>query len=299
SVPQLAIWDDHDYGLGDGDRTFPGKEASTAVFREYWANPRYGLAGGTGMSQTPRASQTPRVSQTPRLSQTPGASQTPGVPQKPGVPQTPGVFFRWSIGDVDFFLLDGRTFRDPNALPDGPGKTQLGVRQKRWLKSGLKKSRAVFKVLVSPGAWTEGKGPGGDSWASFLHERDELFDFIRDEGVTGVFLLAGDAHRPQMNVIPRSARGGYDLYEVISSPLAQTVERGKLGRGEKGGFRRVRPPNAYVFNFGLLEFDTAAAPPRVTIRLIDAEGKSLWRPLVLTAEDLKPGARSRDRTVRD
>ncbi len=256
TVPQLAIWDDHDFGLNDGNRTFPAKEKSLAVFREYWANPRYGIPG------TPRAS------------------------------QTPGVFFRWSIGNVDFFFLDARTYRDPNNFPDFRGKTHLGVRQKAWLKTALRKSHAVFKVLVAPGAWTEGKGPGGDSWASFLYERNEIFDFIRDEGVTGVFLLAGDAHRPQINVIPWSERGGYDLYEVISSPLAQRVSREVLGTGD---FRRVRAPNADTVNFGLLEFDTKARPARVTIRLIDAGGKELWKPVVLTADDLKPGVKSWDR----
>ncbi|MFQ5913116.1 MAG: alkaline phosphatase D family protein [Nitrospinota bacterium] len=260
SVPQLAVWDDHDYGLNDGDRTFPAKKRSLAVFREYWANPQYGLPG------------------------------------RPGVQQTPGVFFRWSIGNVDLFLLDARTFRDPDSLPDGPRKTHLGIRQKDWLKASLKRSRAVFKVLVAPGAWTESKGPGGDSWASFLDERNEIFDFIQKEGVTGVFLLAGDSHRPQVNVIPWSEHGGYDLYEVISSPLAQKVKRKPLGNGN---FRHLRPPNAYTLNFGFLEFDTQAEPARVKIRLMDAEGKDLWTPLSLTADDLKPGVKSWNRILRE
>ena len=250
SVPQLAIWDDHDYGLNDGDRRFSGKAKSFKVFSEYWANPAYGLPG------------------------------------------TPGVFFRWSIGDVDFFLLDTRTYRDPNYTLDGPDKTHLGTRQKEWLKAGLRKSRAVFKVLVASGGWTEGKGGFGDSWGAFLNERDEIFNFIRDRGITGVFLLAGDSHQPQINVIPWSAFGGYDLYEVISSPLAQGVYRGRFW---PGGFRPVRPPNAFSTNFGLLEFDTAAQPARVTLRLIDTEGKDLWKPVILTTDDLKPGVRSWDR----
>ena len=250
SVPQLAIWDDHDFGLNDGDRRFSGKGNSLRVFREYWANPGYGLPG------------------------------------------TPGVFFRWSIGDVDFFLLDTRTHRDPNRTLDGPDKTHLGTRQKEWLKAELRRSRAVFKVLVASGAWTEGKGGLGDSWGAFLNERDEVFRYIRDHGITGVFLLAGDSHLPRINVIPWSDFGGYDLYEVISSPLAQGVYRGRF---LPGGFRPVRPPNAFSKNFGLLEFDTMAEPARVTLRLIGEKGGDLLKPVILTTDDLKPGVRSWDR----
>ncbi|MFQ5739432.1 MAG: iron-containing alcohol dehydrogenase, partial [Acidobacteriota bacterium] len=43
SRPQLAIWDDHDYGLNDSDRTNPVKKEALRVFQQYWANPAYGL----------------------------------------------------------------------------------------------------------------------------------------------------------------------------------------------------------------------------------------------------------------
>lgn len=44
SVHQYAIWDDHDFGPNDADRTFAGRETSLRVFRDYWANPQYGTA---------------------------------------------------------------------------------------------------------------------------------------------------------------------------------------------------------------------------------------------------------------
>src|SRR5690606_14947092 len=136
STPQLAVWDDHDYGLNDHDRTSPMREAALAVFRRYWANPSYGL------------------------------------------PDAPGVFFRWSYGRVDWFFLDVRSYRDPNREPDGPAKSMLGVKQLEWLRNGLRASSAPFKLLVSGSGWSKAKGPGGDSWASYLDERDRLFDWI-------------------------------------------------------------------------------------------------------------------------
>ncbi|MEO1436390.1 MAG: alkaline phosphatase D family protein [Bacteroidota bacterium] len=40
-----AIWDDHDYGPNDSDRSFIYKERAQEVFEYFWANPSYGLNG--------------------------------------------------------------------------------------------------------------------------------------------------------------------------------------------------------------------------------------------------------------
>ncbi len=49
SVHQYAIWDDHDFGPNDSDRSFAGRETSLRVFRDYWANPQYGTAETPGV----------------------------------------------------------------------------------------------------------------------------------------------------------------------------------------------------------------------------------------------------------
>lgn len=37
-----AIWDDHDFGYNDGNKTYPLKGISRGIFQEYWANQTYG-----------------------------------------------------------------------------------------------------------------------------------------------------------------------------------------------------------------------------------------------------------------
>jgi alkaline phosphatase D len=37
-----AIWDDHDFGYNDGNKTYPLKDISREIFQEYWANQTYG-----------------------------------------------------------------------------------------------------------------------------------------------------------------------------------------------------------------------------------------------------------------
>jgi len=37
--PNYAIWDDHDYGWNDADKTFPLKDTALKVFKSFWPNP--------------------------------------------------------------------------------------------------------------------------------------------------------------------------------------------------------------------------------------------------------------------
>lgn len=252
SIPQLAIWDDHDYALNDSDRANPVREEALEVFRQYWGNPASGL------------------------------------------PEMPGVFFQYSFGGVDFFFLDGRYYRDPNALADQPGKTMLGAGQLAWLKQALIESRAPFKCLVSGGGWTMAKGPGGDSWSSFLHERNLLFDFIRDERISGILLLSGDTHIGECNAIPWSRRGGYDLYEFVSSPLAQNPANNWVSRYPE---IRLRAPEASSSNFGLVSFDLAADRPSATFRLVDIQGQEPWEKVTVYADELANGVTSWDQKI--
>ncbi len=40
TTPIYAVWDDHDYGKDNSDRTEPGKERSLETFNEIWPNPK-------------------------------------------------------------------------------------------------------------------------------------------------------------------------------------------------------------------------------------------------------------------
>lgn len=49
STPSYGIWDDHDYGTGNSDRTFRFHDLTLDVFRQYWANPAYGTRDTPGV----------------------------------------------------------------------------------------------------------------------------------------------------------------------------------------------------------------------------------------------------------
>jgi alkaline phosphatase D len=43
SIHHYATWDDHDFGPNDSDRSFVYKDISTEIFKNFWANPTYGV----------------------------------------------------------------------------------------------------------------------------------------------------------------------------------------------------------------------------------------------------------------
>jgi alkaline phosphatase D len=47
TTQHYAIWDDHDYGPNDTNRSFVFKGAALELFQRYWANPSYGLPPNT------------------------------------------------------------------------------------------------------------------------------------------------------------------------------------------------------------------------------------------------------------
>ncbi len=222
------------------------KDGALEVFKQYWANPSYGL------------------------------------------PDVTGIFFKYTWGQVDFLFLDGRWYRDPDEDPDTPEKTMLGAEQLIWLKAELTKSTAVFKVIVSGSGFSTSKGEGGDSWAAFLHERNQLLDYIRDNKVSGVVVLSGDSHIGEINVIPWSENGGYDVYDLVSSPLAQQTPDSWLERRPE---RRIRPVYFQGSNMGVVDFIFDGVP-KLTYRLIDIHGRSVWETFELRADEMVNGVQS-------
>lgn len=50
TVPNYAIWDDHDYGPNDSDRSWWMKQSALEVFKLFWPNPSYGVEGSEGVT---------------------------------------------------------------------------------------------------------------------------------------------------------------------------------------------------------------------------------------------------------
>jgi len=75
----FAIWDDHDFGPNDSDRSFYNKNLTLEVFKDFWTNKSYGM----------------------------------------NPEQNEGNYSTFNWGDAQFFLLDDRFFKSPNDRKTG------------------------------------------------------------------------------------------------------------------------------------------------------------------------------------
>lgn len=111
---------------------------------------------------------------------------------------------RWGK-DLQVWLVEGRDFRSPNDMPDGPDKSIWGEEQKRWFFETVEASDATFKILISP---TPLVGPDrvgkGDNHANkkFAHEGKQLREFIGKQ--KNMFICCGDRHWQYVSVDPDS-----------------------------------------------------------------------------------------------
>jgi len=107
---------------------------------------------------------------------------------------------------VQIWLTEGRDFRSPNKMQDGPDKSLWGSEQRHWLERTLKESDAPWKILISP---TPMVGPDDaykkDNHASlkgFRHEANAFFDWVKQNEMTRLFLVCGDRHWQYHSIHP-------------------------------------------------------------------------------------------------
>ena len=187
-----------------------------------------------------------------------------------GTPQTKGVFHQFTWGETEFFLTDGRYWRDVEGDVLGKGQTA-------WLQAALLASKATFK-LVGCGSRFTLQG-SDDSWAAYPQAQKALMEFIFANKIAGVVFLSGDIHRHEVRKIHPGGAGKYPLYELTSSPIANVPSPCKIADSEQLFC-------AAQDGFGWIEVDSTASPAKLTHQVRDVKGKVLYT-LTLSAAQLK------------
>ncbi|MCH7226498.1 alkaline phosphatase D family protein [Haloferula sp. A504] len=172
----------------------------------------------------------------------------------------PGCWYDFHLGDVHFIMIDGRYYRDLK------GGSMLGPVQKAWLKKTLTESKGTFKVIASNVPFTPNIKKGSrDPWDGYPEERAEIFSWIPEHDLDGVFLIAADRHRTDLRTIDNP--GSYPLYEFQSSKLTNKHTHPVVQtEGLLWGYNKT-------CSFGLMHFDTTLDDPQVRFELVDIDGK--------------------------
>jgi len=229
--PIIGIWDDHDYGVNDGDKTYPKKKESKALMLDFLGVP---------------ANASVRVRE--------GAYQSFTIGPKGK--------------KMKIILLDGRYFRDelksnpmrnPRYFENLEGDV-LGEAQWQWLESELTDSDAQLH-LIACGIQFIPEEQIFEKWANFPAARKRFFNLLVKTKPAGTLLLSGDRHIAELS---RMEMYGLDqpLYELTSSGLTHTWSNGD------GEPNRFREGNLIAKkNFGVLRIDWNGSKPAVTLEV--------------------------------
>ena len=229
----------------------------------------------------------PHIKPSPELGRKTFLEQVPIGPQK----QTPLTYRTIRVGkDLQLWLVEGRDYRSPNGLEDGPEKTLWGFEQYLWLTQTLAASDATFKLIISPtpmvGPDDARKHDNGSNIGGFRHERDRFFDWLVESGTlqSNTYLICGDRHWQYHSVDPRgieefgcgalcdeNSRTGRAPGDPKSTDPDATIAQPYLQKDPSGGFLRVQIVPAADAN-----------PPTLTLRYYNDVGEQLH-------EVVKPG----------
>lgn len=240
STFHYAIWDDHDFGSNDSDGTFPFAQWTREAFETFWANPTFGLPGTGGK----------------------------------------GITTAFRFNDVDFFLLDNRTFRSPNECTTCT-RTLLGKDQLEWLIGALRSSRAPFKIVCIGGQVLSTAAVHENYARFFPEEREVLLKRISDEKIKGVVFLTGDRHHSECSRYQNEA--GNWVHDFTVSPLTSGLSN--IDPQKEPNAHRVEGSLFVQRLFGLMEFTGPKKDRSMKMGFYDSNGKEIWN-IVLKASDL-------------
>jgi alkaline phosphatase/alkaline phosphatase D len=200
--------------------------------------------------------------------------------------------------DLQIWLLEGRDYRSPNDMKDGPDKTLWGAQQLDWLKTTLLESDATFKIIVSP---TPLVGPD-DAYKTdnhvnhdgFRHEGDAFHAWLKENGFidNNLYVVCGDRHWQY------HARHPGGLEEFSTGALVDNNSRA----GRLAGDPKSTDPDGLIRQFYIQGTDEEASggflhvsvgrstgEPMAEFRFYDEQGSLLY-------ETLKPAREQHTRT---
>jgi alkaline phosphatase D len=183
SMPQYAIWDDHDFGPNNAGASYSLKDESRSVFMNYSTNPAYG-EDGKGIYSVISYGDV-------------------------------DIF----LTDDRFFRSDEET---PDSIDGKPNlnKSYFGKKQMDWLKNSLRFSKATFKIIAT-GSQVLNPFSESDCMRTYGVEHRELLKFLADEKIKGVLFFSGDRHHSEVVKLDREDL--YTLYDVTNSPYTSGI----------------------------------------------------------------------------
>lgn len=173
SMPQYAIWDDHDFGPNDAGKSYIFKDESRKVFKDYSLNPSYG-------------------------------ENNQGIYTM--YSYSDADFF---LTDDRFFRSEPQLADSVDGKPN-PNKTFFGEAQLNWLENALLGSKAKFKI-IAVGSQVLNQYNKYECLKEYPAEYERLLQFLESNKISGVIFLTGDRHHSEIIKMQRQSYPLYDI----------------------------------------------------------------------------------------
>lgn len=231
-------------------------------------------------------------------------------PTYPYEVENKGIYYRFTIADVDAFVIDTRWYRSPMQNAEGEDKIMLGEKQLAWFLNGLKQSTAHIKIIFSSipfndyGGDTSSDRDGYDSWMGFKFARNKILSFIKENKITGIVVLSADQHYPSTHILNWKApiksisktdtsiayslseldnaifdfsAGPFNYKKAAGHPLLPENQKNPLF-----SYEVYRPEWAIPENkedrpvisasvYGVAEIDTESSPAKITVKFYELD----------------------------
>jgi alkaline phosphatase D len=191
------------------------------------------------------------------------------VPTYPLPAVTPGIWQKFSYAQVDCFVLDCRSQRDPEYDPDGSDKSMLdgnnlgATGELQWLKDGLLASTARWKIIFTS-VVTNPSTKFPDGWAGYQTEWLALKDFINTNQIQGIVFIAGDLH---LGAIDNGTASGFPEMCVSQANGTGDCPTDAYGMWTEGYYY---DPTCRGFNLVTVGTD----PDQLTLQVLDEFGNT-------------------------
>ncbi len=196
-VPIIGTWDDHDYGVNDGDETYLKKAASRDLALEFLK-----------------------------------VAKDHPVWSREGLYQ--GHLFEHEGIRIRILLLDTRYFKDPinkglqGYVPD-ENADLLGEAQWEWLTEELAKEEDI--LIIGNGTQVLPEEHRFEKWANYPSSRQRFLDLLEKEPTDKIILISGDRHIGEISKVKLNNKS---IYEVTASGMTHSY---KLAGDEKNQHR--------------------------------------------------------------
>ena len=231
NVPVTYVWDDHDFGANDCDRTSVSRNSALGVYRQ--CVPHYPLSdiGDDHAS----------------------------------VHQT------FTVGRVRFIVTDCRACRDPIRTADTLDKSMLGKAQLDWLDRQLRAASPYpLVVWVNPLPWITREGGSNHGWQQYSSERIWIADRIKEYGLMRrLVMLSGDAHLAAIDDGTNSNYTTGHSPDERGFVIAHAAPLDRLTNSKGGPYSHGFSKRNHQFGLLKVEDDGATLSAEITCRDVD------------------------------